>query len=224
VVSARLTGDAPPARDKQSLTMLVFSSAAETTVVSGAMKRFRLAAALAAVLPLAACGQHRIVAHSELFAASLHEPYTLANGDRLRVLVFGQEALSNSYAVDAAGQISMPLIGPVVAFGQTPRSLEDAIAQRLRAGFLREPKVSVEVELYRPFFILGEVTTSGQYPFVNGMTVQTAVAIAGGFQPRADRHAADVTRAINGEVVTGRVPLDTAVRPGDTITIRERFF
>jgi polysaccharide biosynthesis/export protein len=188
------------------------------------MKRSHLALMLAAALPLAACGHHRPLAHSELFAASLHEPYTLANGDRLRVLVFGQESLSNSYTVDGAGQISMPLIGPVGAFGQTTRSLESAIAAKLRAGFLREPKVSVEVELYRPFFILGEVTTSGQYPFVNGMSVQTAVAIAGGFQPRADKHLADITRSINGEVVTGRVPLDTPVRPGDTITIRERFF
>ncbi len=118
----------------------------------------------------------------------------------------------------------MPLIGTVVAHGQTTRSLEAAIAGRLRNGYLREPKVSVEVEQYRPFFILGEVTQSGQYPYVNGMTVQTAVAIAGGFQPRADRYVADVARHINGEVVTGRVPLDTPVRPGDTITIRERFF
>lgn len=188
------------------------------------MKRFRIVLALAAALPLAACGHHRTTAHSEMFAASLHEPYTLANGDRLRVLVFGQESLSNSYAVDATGHISMPLIGPVSAYGQTTRGLESAIASRLRGGFLREPKVSVEVEQHRPFFILGEVTTSGQYPFVNGMTVQTAVAIAGGFQPRADRHVADVTRWINGEAVTGRVPLDTPVRPGDTITIRERFF
>jgi polysaccharide biosynthesis/export protein len=118
----------------------------------------------------------------------------------------------------------MPLIGSVPAQGQTTKGLENQIAARLRGGFLREPKVSVEVEQYRPFFILGEVTTSGQYPYVNGMTVQTAVAIAGGFQPRADRHIAVVTRNINGEAVSGKVPLDTAVRPGDTITVRERFF
>jgi polysaccharide export outer membrane protein len=188
------------------------------------MKRLRLLVAIAAALPLAACGHYRTTAHSEMFAAAAHEPYTLANGDRLRVLVFGQESLSNSYAVDGAGQISMPLIGAVHAQGQTTRSLEAAIAERLRGGFLREPKVSVEIEQHRPFFILGEVTTSGQYPFVNGMTVQTAVAIAGGFQPRADRYLADVTRLINGEPVTGRVPLDTPVKPGDTITIRERYF
>jgi polysaccharide biosynthesis/export protein len=189
------------------------------------MKRITLSVAIAVSLVLTGCAHHgRMAAHSELFAASLHEPYTLANGDRLRVLVFGQDSLSNSYAVDSVGHISMPLIGSVPAHGQTTKSLEQQIAAKLRGGFLREPKVSVEVEQYRPFFILGEVTTSGQYPFVNGMTVQTAVAIAGGFQPRADRHVVDVTRQIGGEVVTGKVPLDTPVRPGDTITIRERFF
>ncbi len=188
------------------------------------MKRNIIIVAVAASLGLSACSHHRSFAHSEIFAASLQEPYTLANGDRLRVIVFGQDSLSNTYAVDSVGHISMPLIGSVGAKGQTTKALEQQIASRLRGGFLREPKVSVEVEQYRPFFILGEVTTSGQYPFVNGMTVQTAVAIAGGFQPRADRYVAEVTRAINGEVVSGKVPLDTPVRPGDTITIRERFF
>jgi polysaccharide biosynthesis/export protein len=189
------------------------------------MKRKTIAAILASGLMLGACAHHpRTVHHSEAFMASLHEPYTLASGDRLRVLVFGQDSLSNSYTVDGLGNMSMPLIGSVVANGQTTKALEAQIAAKLRTGFLRDPKVSVEVELYRPFFILGEVTSSGQFPFVNGMTVQTAVAIAGGFQPRADRHIAEVSRMIQGEIVSGKVPLDTPVRPGDTITIRERYF
>ncbi len=188
------------------------------------MKRISTALALVSALALAGCSHHRPQAFSEVLASTLHEPYTLANGDRLRVIVFGQDSLSNSYTVDTVGHISMPLIGAVNAKGQTTKSLEDQIAGKLRGGFLREPKVSVEVEQYRPFFILGEVTTSGQFPFVNGMTVQTAVAIAGGYQPRANRHMAEVTRMVNGEVVTGRVPLDAPVRPGDTVTIVERYF
>jgi polysaccharide biosynthesis/export protein len=188
------------------------------------MKRIVSALTVAASLALSACGHHRPAAYSDQFAASAHEPYTLDTGDRLRVIVFGQDSLSNTYAVDSVGHISMPLIGAIGAKGQSTKGLEQHIAGRLRAGFLREPKVSVEVEQYRPFFILGEVTTSGQYPFINGMTVQTAVAVAGGFQPRADRHVAVVTRTINGEVVSGKVPLETPVRPGDTITIRERYF
>lgn len=189
------------------------------------MKRILVPLAVAIALGLGSCANYGgTFRHSEAFTASLHEPYTLATGDRLRVLVFGQDSLSNSYAVDSVGRISMPLIGSVQAIGQTTKSLEGAIASRLRGGFLRDPKVSVEVEQYRPFFILGEVTSSGQYPFVNGMTVQTAIAIAGGFQPRADRYTALMSRMINGEVVSGKVPLDTPVRPGDTITIRERYF
>ncbi|WP_406858331.1 MULTISPECIES: polysaccharide biosynthesis/export family protein [unclassified Alsobacter] len=158
------------------------------------------------------------------FSAQLDAPYTLASGDRLRIIVFGQDNLSNSYAVDGSGRVSLPLIGPVGAGGQTTAQLERAIEQKLRAGFLREPRVSVEVEQYRPFFILGEVTTAGQYPYVNAMTVQTAVAIAGGFSPRALRTQAEITRQINGRLVTATVPVTVPVRPGDTVVVRERWF
>src|SRR5215204_1585999 len=104
--------------------------------------------------------------------------YTLSSGDRLRIIVFGQDNLSNIYAVDGSGRISMPLIGLVRVAGQSTAQVEHAIAEKLKAGYVREPKVTVEVDVYRPFFVLGEVTTSGQFqfPYVNGMTVQTAVA------------------------------------------------
>jgi polysaccharide biosynthesis/export protein len=108
-------------------------------------------------------------------------PYTLDSGDRLRIVVFGQEGLSNTYIVDVSGKISMPLIGAVSARGCTTNELARLIADRLRQGFIREPHVSIEVEVYRPFFILGEVTAPGLYPYVPNMTVETAVAIAGGF-------------------------------------------
>jgi polysaccharide export outer membrane protein len=161
---------------------------------------------------------------SYVFEDDPNQPYTLASGDRLRVIVFGQDALSNSYAVDGAGRISMPLIGLVDAQGRTTHDLERQIESRLRAGYLREPRVSVEVEAYRPFFVLGEVTTAGQFPFINGMTVQNAVAVAGGFSPRASRSGADLTRVTEHGPVTYFVPLTHPVRPGDTVTVRERFF
>lgn len=151
-------------------------------------------------------------------------PYRLASGDRLRVIVFGQDNLSNIYTVDGSGRISMPLIDAVEAQGRTTQQLEAAIAAKLRGGFLREPKVSVEVDTYRPFFVLGEVTNSGQFPFVPGMTVQTAVAIAGGFTPRGQRGWAEVTRLIEGQLVTASVPITYPVEPGDTIVIKERWF
>jgi polysaccharide export outer membrane protein len=151
-------------------------------------------------------------------------PYTLASGDRLRVIVYGQDALSNSYAVDGTGRIAMPLIGTVDANGLTTGELAHSVENRLRAGFLREPRVSVEVEAYRPFFVLGEVTTAGQFPYINGMTVQNAVAVAGGFTPRAAKWSAELTRTVDNNPITATVPLTQPVRPGDTITIKERLF
>jgi polysaccharide export outer membrane protein len=152
--------------------------------------------------------------------------YMLDTGDKLRIVVFGQEGLSNSYFVDAAGQVTIPLIGPVGARGLTTQALARAVAAKLRAGFIREPHVAIEIETYRPFFILGEVTAPGQYPYVPNMTVETAVAIAGGFTPRAYRYDVKVDRPTAGETLRSRaaVPLLTRVEPGDTIVIKERWF
>jgi polysaccharide export outer membrane protein len=150
--------------------------------------------------------------------------YRLDSGDKLRVVVFGQEGLSNSYTVDPSGSITMPLIGAVPARGSTTAGLQQAIASRLKQGFIREPHVAVEVEAYRPFFILGEVTLPGQYPYVANMTVETAVAIAGGYTPRAFKHQVEISRTIDGVIARTKVPPSYPVRPGDTIVISERWF
>jgi len=151
-------------------------------------------------------------------------PYALDSGDRLRVVVFGQEGLSATYAVDASGAITMPLIGAVPARGATPASLSRAIADKLRQGYIREPHVAVEIDAYRPFFILGEVTTPGQYAYVPNMTAENAVAIAGGFTPRAQRKTVTLSRNIDGMPTRGPVPVITPIRPGDTIVVPERWF
>jgi polysaccharide biosynthesis/export protein len=156
--------------------------------------------------------------------APQNKVYTLDSGDRLRVVVFGQDGLSNSYLVDASGHIAMPLIGSVSARGLTTDELSGRIGERLRQGFVREPHVAVEVEAYRPFFILGEVTQPGQYPYVADMTVETAVAIAGGFGPRAFRQTVVLTRIVNGRQERITVPTTYALRPGDTINVQERWF
>ena len=150
--------------------------------------------------------------------------YQLDSGDRLRIVVFGQDGLTNSYAVDTAGNITMPLIGAVAARGIGTAELAHAVAARLRNGFIREPHVAIEVETYRPFFILGEVTFPGQYPFVPNMTVETAVAIAGGFTPRAYHFDVKLVRTMGGQTYRMPVPLTTPLRPGDTITVEERWF
>ena len=165
-----------------------------------------------------------VVATPMAYAPLFEGAYTLDSGDRLRIVVFGQEGLTNSYAVDASGHIAMPLIGSVAARGLTTDELSRRIADRLRQGFIREPHVAVEIEAYRPFFILGEVIQPGQYPYVANMTVETAVAIAGGFAPRAFRHTVIVTRFVNGEQLRMTVPVDCPLRPGDTVNVQERWF
>src|SRR5256886_298546 len=122
-------------------------------------------------------------------------PYHLDAGDKLRVVVYGQEGLTNTYSISAGGTITMPLIGSVPARGRTPAGLAAEISGRLRNGFIREPSVAVEIESYRPFFILGEVAAPGQYPYVPNMTVESAVAIAGGFSPRAQPERVTLTHA-----------------------------
>jgi polysaccharide biosynthesis/export protein len=151
-------------------------------------------------------------------------PYTLDSGDRLRIVVFGQDGLTSTYIVDATGKIAMPLIGSVSARGCTTGQLARVIADKLRNGFVREPHVAIEVEAYRPFFILGEVIAPGQYPYVPNMTVETAVAIAGGFTPRAYRYDAELSRSQSGVTARQKVPLIAPVRPGDTVTVSERWF
>jgi polysaccharide biosynthesis/export protein len=173
-------------------------------------------------LGLAGCARPMLT--PEMLQADIHAPYSLSAGDRLRVIVFGQDSLSNSYAVDGGGKIAMPLIGIIEAGGQTTHGLARAIEAKLRAGFLREPRVSVEVEQYRPFFVLGEVNNAGQFPFIYGMNVQNAVAIAGGFAPRANRTYAELTRVVGNEVITVAVPIHMPMKPGDSIVIKERFF
>jgi polysaccharide biosynthesis/export protein len=150
--------------------------------------------------------------------------YTLDAGDKLRVVVFGQDGLTNSYSVDAGGNITMPLIGAVPARGSSTAELAAAVGARLKQGFIREPHVAVEIETYRPFFILGEVTYPGQYPYVADMTIETAVAIAGGFTPRAYHTDVVISRTVGGQTVRTTVPVTTPVRPGDTINVNERWF
>ena len=150
--------------------------------------------------------------------------YQLDAGDKLRVVVYGQEGLTNTYAIDAGGSITMPLIGSVPARGRTPAGLAAEIAAKLRNGYIREPSVAVEIEAYRPFFILGEVAAPGQYPYVPNMTVESAVAIAGGFSPRAQRDRVTLTHTDASGSMRVVVPLGTPLSPGDTVLVGERWF
>jgi len=171
-----------------------------------------------------AAGTPRSVSTPVASANPMAQSYTLDAGDRLRVVVFGQDGLTNSYAVDASGHIAMPLIGTVMARDETTDQLAASIAAKLRDGFVREPHVAVEIEAYRPFFVLGEVTQPGQYPYVANMTAETAVAIAGGFTPRASRQSVVLTRNYTGQPTRMAVPMTYPLRPGDTVSVQERWF
>ncbi len=173
-------------------------------------------------LVMAGCSSYR--RPPPAFHEVLTKPYRVDSGDRLRIVVYDQEKLSTTYTIDPGGTLSMPLVGDVTARGKTTKELESILETRLSKGFLRNPDVSVEVDQYRPFFIMGEVKTAGQFPYVAGLTAQTAIAIAGGFSARAQQANVDVTRQIEGEIMTARVPLSEPLRPGDTVYVRERLF
>jgi polysaccharide biosynthesis/export protein len=185
-------------------------------------KSISLMTTLLAVGLLAACSGYRPAPPA--FHEALYQPYVMDAGDRLRITVFDQANLTNTYSVDQAGYLSFPLIGSVPARGHTAKQIEQKIAQMLRNGYLRDPDVTVEVERYRPIFIMGEVGAPGQYSYVPGMTVQKAVAAAGGFTPRAYQGTVDITREISGQVMTGRVVTSDPLLPGDTVYVRERLF
>jgi len=175
--------------------------------------------------PQPASYAQRRVAQVVPVAATFEDgPYTLDSGDKLRIVVFGQDTLSNNYTVDAQGAVSLPLVGAVEARGLTTSQLGGAIAARLRSGFVRDPSVAVEIETYRPFFVLGEVTFPGQYPYVPNMTVETAVAIAGGYTPRAFKRRIALSHQVNGLTERRVVSPNYPLRPGDTVHIAERWF
>ncbi len=152
--------------------------------------------------------------------------YALGSGDKLRITVFNEDRLTGEYSVTGAGDISYPLIGSVTAAGKTLEQVRDTIRDRLAAGYIKDPRVSVEVLNYRPFYILGEVAKPGEYPYVIGLTVQQAVATAGGYTYRANTRRVFVKGTLDTaeHQLNLRDSTPVSVRPGDTIRIGERYF
>ncbi|WP_127142729.1 polysaccharide biosynthesis/export family protein [Pelagibacterium montanilacus] len=150
-------------------------------------------------------------------------PYRLDSGDVVRVSVYGDEELTNTYRIDDAGDIAMPLVGTVSARGITTEAAAARITSALANGLMRSPNVAVEVAEYRPFFIQGAIASAGQLPYVYGMTVRAAVSAAGGYSDTANQTNATVYRRQGEEMVRGNVGLDFPIQPGDTIVISERW-
>ena len=180
-------------------------------------------AAVAIVLPLVACSSGSSLPPLETAKAD-DTNYRLGPGDKLHIQVLGAEDLTGDYAVGDNGTVSTPMIGDVKATGMTRAQLERAMEQKLAQGYLRNPKVSVTILTYRPFYILGEVQKPGEYPYTNGLSVVNAVATANGFTYRANTKRVFIKRANSS--TEEEYPLDssTPVAPGDTIRVAERFF
>lgn len=178
-------------------------------------------------LALSACGGASPRPPVETAATAPMAPdessYQIGAGDKVRVTVFRHPDLSGEFQLDGAGNFAMPLIGEIRGNNLTTRALEARIKEQLEDGYLIDPQVSVEVLNYRPFYILGEVKNPGSYPYVNGMTVLNAVALAGGYTYRADQD--DIVLKRGGSNTAGfQATGDTSLLPGDVVEVEERFF
>ena len=180
-----------------------------------------------AAMSLTACAASGAVIRSgERYAINdaLSETYPLGAGDKVRVTVFNEPTLSGEFTVSSDGEMSLPLVGDVPVGGKTTKDVAAVFARLLADGYLRDPKVSMEVSAYRPFFILGEVARPGQYPYVAGMTAFSAVATASGFTPRAKKSRVFIRhRGEEAELEYELTPF-LRVLPGDTIRVAERYF
>lgn len=181
---------------------------------SGFVRRY-LAAALALML---------ICWSAAAAAQGAPEAYRLGVADKLKVTVFNEPTLSGEFLVNADGTIALPLIGNVTAAGRSATEVQKALEQQFADGYLREPKVAVEVLTYRPFYIYGEVVRPGEYPYAAGLSVLKAVALAQGFTYRADRRRVFLKRAEDGQEAEIRLSADQPIAPGDTIRVAERYF
>lgn len=150
--------------------------------------------------------------------------YKLGNGDTLRVTVFGEPNLSGEFQVDGTGMISMPLIGEISATGKSVRQVQRAMEKLFRDGYLNNPRISAEIINFRPYYILGEVSRPGEYPYSDGLTILNAIATAEGYTYRANKKVIFVRGAGEKEEREVRLTSTSAVNPGDTLRVGERLF
>lgn len=183
-------------------------------------------ALLGAFIFLAGCATETVLpdGNGAYSVESGHE-YKLGPGDKVRVTVYGEEALSGEFLISNNGMIALPLIGDVPAGGLSLTDFQTSVQDKLTAsGMVRTPRVSADMIAYRPFYILGEVNKPGQYTYTIGLTVTKAVATAGGFTYRADNRTVFITREGATREAPVSVTAATWIGPGDTVRIAERLF
>jgi polysaccharide export outer membrane protein len=163
-------------------------------------------------------------AKGEAAAYEYRVGYLVGAGDRISIRVAGEADLTGEYLVDPSGNISLPYVQSLHVAGKTTHDIEHLVKARLQAGYLRNPQVSAQMVALRPFYILGEVNAAGNFPYQPGITVQNAVAIAGGYSARANKGEVLITRRNATGTQTYRVPVTTQIYPGDIVYVRERWF
>ena len=187
------------------------------------LKTAVIATITASALALGACASTSVPQGTAAYAKP---EYTLDAGDKLRIIVFGEDDIGQDYVVSSAGDVDFPFIGNVPVTGKTVDGLRNDLQTRLGSGFLKHPRVTVEVLNYRPFYILGEVNNAGRFPVDDQLTVVQAIALAGGYSYRADERVIYITRANSGqeEEYSLRDGRPIYVGPGDTLRVGERYF
>ncbi len=184
--------------------------------------------AVSSITPLARNNHHGPIqpyaAKGEAAAYEYSVGYRVGAGDRLTVRVAGEADITGEYVVDPSGLVSLPYVQNLQVAGLSSTEIERRIKAKLQSGYLRDPQVSVQVTSLRPFYILGEVNSAGNFPYQAGITVQNAIAIAGGYTPRADKAEVLITRRNAKGTDTYKVPISTQIYPGDIVYVRERWF
>ena len=187
---------------------------------------FRIVGVIALVFLVSACGSlgQNSDPNADLNARASPVELRLAAGDKLRVTVFGEDKLSGEYQVDSAGSLSLPLAGTIQGAGLTKAELEQALTAKLKSEYLRNPKVTVDVVSFRPFYVLGEVQKPGEYQFRSGLNVLSALAIAGGATYRASTSKVLIQRSGSTEMTEYQQSPTVLVMPGDVVRVPERYF
>ena len=190
-------------------------------------KQFGLSVLFLIFAAIAGCDGPRGVVNSleAETPASTTDTYRLSPGDKLKVTVFNEQDLTGEFQVNERGNVAFPLAGEIKASGSTPDEFRDRLTQRLRGKFVKNPRVSIEMVNYRPFNVLGEVRNAGQYAYRPGISVQDAVAMAGGFTYRANTRTVYIRRAdASGEITVQTDGEKVPILPGDNLRVPERYF
>ena len=191
-------------------------------------RRLVLAGMLAAVSLAAGCADssQSYVGDAAGLTGGAHPEavHRLGPGDKLKVTVFGEADLSGTFEVNARGNVPIPLVGEVRAIGLSQAEFRDSVRRHLAGGYLRDPKVSIEILSYRPFYVHGEVKTGGEYAYRAGLRLRDAIALAGGYTYRANQSFIYLTRGPEGTERKIAMTSDAPILPGDNIRVPERFF